>query len=287
MDKKMLTPAEITDYVEKVGIEKANNNWMKTLLLAILAGMFIAMGAYGSTMASHSVTNVGLQKAVAGLVFPVGLLFVLICGAELFTGNALLSIAWAEKKITAWQMVRNWIIVFVGNFIGSIIIAALVYYSGFLSVGTLGGYAVKVAATKASLSFGPALASGILCNIMVCLSVWGSYAAKDITGKVMMGFIPIFVFVISGYEHVVANMYYFTIGLLAKTNEAFIEASHVAPEKLSHLTVGGIFNNILPVAIGNITGGALFVGLAYWAIYRYIPSKNVVEVKEKEKKISA
>lgn len=283
MDKKMLTPPEITNYVEEVGIKKANNKTAQTLLLAILAGMFIAMGAYGASMASHSITNnVGVQKVVAGVVFPVGLLFVLICGAELFTGNALLSIAWAEKKITLGQMFKNWTLVFIGNFIGSIIIAALIFYAGLLSTGTLGGYAIKVAATKASISFGPALASGILCNIIVCFCVWGTYAAKDVTGKVLMGFVPIFVFVISGYEHVVANMYYFTIGLLAKTNAAFIEASHVTPEKLSHLTVGGIFNNLIPVTIGNIIGGAVFVGLAYWAIYKYIPSKNVIEThKEK------
>lgn len=281
MDKKMLTPAEITDYVEEVGIKKANNKSMQTLLLATLAGIFIALGAYGSSMASHSVTNVGLQKTVAGVVFPVGLLFVLICGAELFTGNALLSIAFAEKKITLGQMLKNWTLVFIGNFIGCIIIALLVFNAGLLSTGTLGGYAIKVAATKASLPFGQALASGILCNIIVCFCVWGSYAAKDVAGKVLMGFIPIFVFVISGYEHVVANMYYFSIGLLAKSNEAFVELSHVAPEKLSHLTVGGIFNNIIPVTIGNIIGGAVFVGLAYWAIYKYIPSKKDVKKQEK------
>jgi formate transporter len=282
MDKKMLTPAEITNYVEEVGIKKANNKVAQTLLLATLAGMFIAMGAYGASMASHSITNIGVQKAVAGVVFPVGLLFVLICGAELFTGNALLSIAWAEKKITLGQMFKNLTLVFIGNFIGSIIIATLIFYAGLLSTGTLGGYAIKVAATKASIPFGQALASGILCNIIVCFCVWGTYAAKDVTGKVLMGFIPIFVFVISGYEHVVANMYYFTIGLLAKTNAAFIEASHVTPEKLSHLTIGGIFNNIIPVTIGNIIGGAVFVGLAYWAIYKYIPSKKVVNThKEK------
>jgi len=283
MDKKMLTPAEVTDYVEEVGYKKANNPVMQTLFLGIAAGMFIAMGAYGASMASHSITNVGVQKVVAGVVFPVGLLFVLLCGAELFTGNALLSIAVAQKRITLGQMFKNLTLVFIGNFIGSIIIASLVFYSGFLSTGTLGGYAIKVAATKASLHFGPALASGILCNIIVCFCVWGTYTAKDVTGKVLMGFIPIFVFVISGYEHVVANMYYFTIGLFAKTNPAFIEASHVTPEKLEHLTVTGIFNNIIPVTIGNIIGGAVFVGLLYWFIYKYIPSKNVVQTKTKDK----
>ena len=267
MDKKMLSPEEVCRYVEEVGIKKANNKPMQTLLLGILAGMFIALGAYASTVASHGITDPGIQKFVAGIVFPVGLIMVLICGSELFTGNSLLSIAWAQKKISTGQMLRNWFIVWIGNFIGAFLIAALIFASGLLSTGTVGGYAVKVAATKASIGFGPAIASGILCNIIVCLSVWGTYAAKDITGKVLMGFFPIFAFIIAGFEHCVANMYYFSIGLLAKTNPMFIETSHVAIEKLDNLSVVGIFNNLIPVTIGNVIGGAFCIGIIYWIIY--------------------
>ena len=267
MDKKMLSPEEVCRYVEEVGIKKANNKPMQTLLLGILAGMFIALGAYASTVASHGITDPGIQKFVAGIVFPVGLIMVLICGSELFTGNSLLSIAWAQKKISTGQMLRNWFIVWIGNFIGAFLIAALIFASGLLSTGTVGGYAVKVAATKASIGFGPAIASGILCNIIVCLSVWGTYAAKDVTGKVLMGFFPIFAFIIAGFEHCVANMYYFSIGLLAKTNPMFIETSHVAIEKLDNLSVIGIFNNLIPVTIGNIIGGAFCIGIIYWIIY--------------------
>lgn len=267
MDKKMLSPEEVCRYVEEVGIKKANNKPMQTLLLGILAGMFIALGAYASTVASHGITDPGIQKFVAGIVFPVGLIMVLICGSELFTGNSLLSIAWAQKKISIGQMLRNWGIVWIGNFIGAFLIAALIFASGLLSTGTVGGYAVKVAATKASIGFGPAIASGILCNIIVCLSVWGTYAAKDVTGKVLMGFFPIFAFIIAGFEHCVANMYYFSIGLLAKTNPMFIETSHVAIEKLDNLSVVGIFNNLIPVTIGNVIGGAFCIGIIYWIIY--------------------
>lgn len=282
MDKKMLSPEEITTYVEEVGVKKANNKCVQTLLLGILAGVFIALGAYASSVASHGVSDPGLQKVVAGTVFPIGLILVLICGSELFTGNALLSIAWAEKKITTGQMLRNWTIVWVGNFIGAVLVAILVFSAGLLTTGTVGGYAVKIAATKASIGFGPALASGILCNIIVCLSVWGTYASKDVMGKIFMGFFPIFAFVIAGFEHCVANMYYFSIGLLAKMNPAFVEASHVSAEKLDNLTVGGIFNNLIPVTIGNVIGGAVCVGLVYWFIYRKCNKKNI-EVKEKRK----
>ncbi len=281
MNKSMLTPAEVTDYVESMGIKKANNKTVQTLLLGVLAGAFIALGAYGASVASHSVDNVGLQKVVAGIVFPVGLILVLICGAELFTGNSLLSVAWAEKKITTKQMLKNWILVFIGNFIGAILIAVLINAAGLLNTGNLGGYVIKVAATKANLSFGSALASGILCNIIVSLSVWGSYAAKDVTGKVLIVFFPIFTFIIAGFEHCVANMYYFSIGLLSKMNPIFVESSHVAPEKLEQLNIIGVFKNLLPVTLGNIIGGSVLIGLTYWFIYKGNSSKQTVKSKEK------
>ena len=237
MEKLILSPLEITEYVEEMGVKKASNKTGQTLLLGVLAGAFIALGAYGSAAASHSVTNFGLQKIVAGIVFPVGLIFVLVCGAELFTGNCLLSIAVAQKRISLKDMIRNLILVYVGNFTGALMIAALIYGAGLLELnnGGIGGYAIKVAATKANLSLSQGFFSGILCNIVVCLSVWGTYAAKEVTGKILMAFIPIFVFIVSGFEHCVANMYYFSIGLIAKTNPLFIEASHTAPEKLSKL----------------------------------------------------
>lgn len=281
MDKKMLSPDEITTYVEGVGIKKANNKCVQTLFLGFLAGAFIALGSFSAAVASHGISDPGLQKFVAGIVFPVGLILVLICGAELFTGNSLLSVAWAQKRITTGQMLKNWALVWIGNFIGAALIAVLLFYTGSLSTGTVGGYAIKVAATKANLEFGPALTSGILCNILVSIAVWGSYSAKDVMGKILMGFFPVFAFVIGGFEHCVANMYYFTIGLLAKTNPTFVEMSHVTPEKLDNLNILGVIKNLVPVTIGNIIGGAVLVGLTYWFIYKKC---NTVKMDIKENK---
>lgn len=281
MSKNMLSPLEVTEYVEEVGVKKAKNKSIQTLFLGILAGAYIALGAFGSAVASHSVTNFGLQKTVAGLVFPVGLLLVLICGAELFTGNCLLSVAVAQKRISIKDMAKNLLIVFIGNFIGTVLIALLVYGAGLLDFnsGAVGGYAIKVATGKVNLTITQALFSGILCNIIVCLAVWGSYTAKDISGKVLMGFIPIFVFIISGFEHCVANMYYLTIGLLAKGNPVYVEASHQTAEKLANLNVMGIIHNLIPVTIGNIIGGSILIGLTYWFIYKK-SEKNKEIIKE-------
>ncbi|NEU04670.1 MULTISPECIES: formate/nitrite transporter family protein [Clostridium] len=281
MSKNMLSPLEVTEYVEEVGVKKAKNKSIQTLFLGILAGAYIALGAFGSAVASHSVTNFGLQKTVAGLVFPVGLLLVLICGAELFTGNCLLSVAVAQKRISIKDMAKNLLIVFIGNFIGTVLIAFLVYGAGLLDFnsGAVGGYAIKVATGKVNLTVSQALFSGILCNIIVCLAVWGSYTAKDISGKVLMGFIPIFVFIISGFEHCVANMYYLTIGLLAKGNPVYVEASHQTAEKLANLNVMGIIHNLIPVTIGNIIGGSVLIGLTYWFIYKK-SEKNKEIIKE-------
>lgn len=281
MSKNMLSPLEVTEYVEEVGVKKAKNKSIQTLFLGILAGAYIALGAFGSAVASHSVTNFGLQKTVAGLVFPVGLLLVLICGAELFTGNCLLSVAVAQKRISIKDMAKNLLIVFIGNFIGTVLIALLVYGAGLLDFnsGAVGGYAIKVATGKVNLTITQALFSGILCNIIVCLAVWGSYTAKDVSGKVLMGFIPIFVFIISGFEHCVANMYYLTIGLLAKGNPVYVEASHQTAEKLANLNVIGVIHNLIPVTIGNIIGGSILIGLTYWFIYKK-SEKNKEIVKE-------
>lgn len=274
MEKKMLTSPEILDETIQIGIKKgAKTHILQTILLGILAGAFIALGGYAASVASHSIENYGLSKLVAGIVFPVGLMFVLICGGELFTGNVLLFDAFMEKKISFWQMLRNWIIVYFSNLVGAFTIAFLIFNTGILesNAGKLGGYAVKVAVYKGGLTFTQAFTSGILCNIIVCLAVWGAYSAKDIAGKLWMIWFPIMAFVVAGFEHSVANMYYFSIGMLAKTNPAYVEASHVG-EKISKLDIGHIVGNLIPVTLGNIVGGAIFVGLLYWIIYKYIPS---------------
>jgi formate/nitrite transporter len=283
MEKQMLSPKEVCNYVESVGIQKANNQFIQTLILGILAGAFIAIGGFSAAMASHSIENVGVAKLVAGIVFPVGLMFVIICGAELFTGNCLLTVAYAQKKITLKKMLKNWITVYFANFIGAFIIVVLIYYSGSLSTngGKLGGYVIKVASYKCGLTFTQTFTSGILCNFVVSLAVWGSYAAKDVMGKVFISFFPIMAFVIAGFEHCVANMYYLLLGLFAKANPTYVELSHQTPEKVSNINFTHIAQNLIPATLGNIVGGGIFVGLAYWLIYKQASFKNV-DTKQKE-----
>jgi len=277
MNKQMLNPKEICDYVESVGVEKANNKFTQTLVLGILAGAFIAIGAFSAAMASHSIENVGVAKLVAGVVFPVGLMFVIICGAELFTGNCLLTVAFAQKKITLKKMLENWAIVYFANFIGAFIIVILIYYSGLLNTndGKLGGYVIKVAAYKCGLTPIQTFTSGILCNFVVSLAVWGSYAAKDVVGKVFISFFPIMAFVIAGFEHCVANMYYLLIGVFAKTNPNYIKMSHQTAEKVANINLAHIVQNLMSATLGNIIGGGVFVGIAYWVIYNKVELKNV------------
>ena len=282
MEKSMLSPKEVCNYVENVGVQKANNKFIQTLILGILAGAFIAIGGFAAAMASHSIENVGVAKLVSGVVFPVGLMLVLICGAELFTGNCLLTVAYAQNKITLKEMLKNWTIVYFANLIGALIIVVLIYYSGLLSTngGKLGGYAIKVAAYKCGLTFTQAFTSGILCNLVVSLAVWGSYAAKDVVGKVFISFFPIMAFVIAGFEHCVANMYYLLLGVFAKTNPAYVELSHQTADKVANINFTHIVQNLIPATLGNIVGGGIFVGLAYWLIYTKAASAKV-NTKEK------
>jgi formate/nitrite transporter len=282
MEKPMLSPKETCNYVESVGIKKANNQFSQTLILGMLAGAFIAIGGFSAAMASHSIENVGVAKLVSGIVFPVGLMLVLICGAELFTGNCLLTVAYAQKKITLKKMLRNWMIVYFSNFLGAFIIVVLLYYSGVLSTngGKLGGYVIKVAANKCALTFTQAFTSGILCNFIVSLAVWGSYAAKDVVGKVVISFFPIMAFVIAGFEHCVANMYYLLLGVFAKANPLYVELSHQTSQKVANINFTHIVQNMVPVTLGNIVGGGIFVGIAYWLVYI---KANPKEVESKRK----
>ncbi|MEG2353406.1 MAG: formate/nitrite transporter family protein [Clostridium sp.] len=273
MEKGMLSPGEVCQYVEDIGVKKTSNSFLQTLILAILAGIFIASGAFASQVASHSVANFGLSKLIAGVIFPVGLMFVVICGAELFTGNCLLSVACAQKRIKPKDLLRNLTIVFIGNYIGATLIAVLVYFSGAFSLNdaALGGYILKVAYKKSTMSFIQAFSSGIVCNILVCLSVWGTYASKDVVGKVFMAFFPIMAFVVTGFEHCVANMYYLTAGVLAKGGDVYYKASNLNFDQLNKIDAKHIVANLIPVTLGNLIGGGVIIGLSYWIIYKYIP----------------
>ncbi|MCT4598848.1 MAG: formate/nitrite transporter family protein [Vallitalea sp.] len=263
------SPKETYDVVEEVGVKKTHKTWNQSVVNGILAGMFIALGGYAAAVSSHSIPNYSLAKLVSGFIFPVGLILILCCGAELFTGNILLNVAVLEKKIKVNSMLKNWVLVYIGNFIGTLIIVFLIYHSGLLSSNhdALGGYAVKVATKKAELGFSVAFIRGILCNILVCMAVWASYAAKTATGKVLLIHIPIMAFIISGFEHSVANMYYLGLGFLAKNTPEFVEASHMG-EAVSEINIHNMIGNLIPVTLGNIVGGAVFICGLYYLSYR-------------------
>ncbi|MCG1024134.1 MULTISPECIES: formate/nitrite transporter family protein [Dehalobacter] len=275
MEKMFKTPSEITEGFVEYGKNKTNSSILKLLLLAILAGAFIAFAAEGSNTAIHTITSVGLGKALAGALFATGLMMVVITGAELFTGNTLIVVSCMEKESRWLKMLRNWTIVYVGNFIGSMLIVLFILYSGQFdfSAGLLGGFTIKVAAYKTGLTFPKAFFMGILCNWLVCMAVWMANAAKDITGKLLAIFFPIWLFITSGFEHCVANMYYIPAGILAKANPTWVAQAAtlgVTPEKLAHLNWGTfVVNNLIPVTLGNIVGGSLFVGIIYWMSFMY------------------
>jgi formate/nitrite transporter len=274
MDNNFFTPAQIVENNIKSGVNKANLKLSKMILLGIFAGMFIAIGAEGSNLSVHNISDVGLARTLAGTVFPVGLMLLVIIGGELFTGNCMLTMALADKQIRVSQMLRNWIVVFFSNMAGAVFMALLVCASGQFdySDGGLGAYTIKVAMGKTGLEFSKALISGILCNFLVCVAVLMAASAKDIIGKIFAAFFPIMVFVISGFEHCVANMYYIPAGMMAATNDKYVEKAcelygYTADQISSQLTIGNFFGvNLLPVTIGNIIGGGIIIGLGLYVI---------------------
>ncbi len=261
------TPAEIIEANMKGGEGKVTLPLWKMILLGIMAGAFIALGGATSSTAAHMVSNVGLARLVAGCVFPVGLMIIVFVGGELFTGNCLTIMGVLDGRFKISAMVKNLVVVWLSNLVGALIIDLLVYYSGNLdySSGVLGAYTIKVAVGKASIGFGKGIASGILCNIIVCLAILMAGAARDIAGKVLAIFFPIMAFVVGGFEHCVANMFYIPAGMLAAMNPDYVakamETYSLTADQLSVLSLSGFFTNMIPVTIGNILGGMLFIGL--------------------------
>ena len=247
---------------------------LRMILLGIFAGMFIAGGASASSLAMHAISNVGLARLVAGAIFPVGLMMIVLVGGELFTGDCLMIMGCVHGKFTAAKMVKVLVVVYLSNFLGSILFAELVNLSGQYSYtnGLLGAFTIKVAIGKVNLSFGAAFASGILCNIFVCMAVLMAMAAKDISGKIWAIFFPILAFIVSGYEHCVANMYYIPAGIFAKANTTYaslaMESYGYATLQLDSLNwVNFVVKNLVPVTLGNIAGGMVFVGLPLYLIH--------------------
>ncbi len=274
MQSNFLSPAEVAELVVGVGQRKAEMSVTNQLILGVMAGAFIAFGAAGSCVAVHTVESAGVAKALAGALFAAGLIMVVVAGGELFTGNSLMLMALAEGRISPWQLLRSWIVVYAGNFAGALLTAGLVCLSGQwgMSGGLLGASVIKTAAGKTALSFQNAFFLGILCNWLVCLAVWMSFAARDIAGKVLVIFFPIWIFVTSGFEHSVANMYYIPAGILAAADPALAERAAsvgLSPEALANLNWGAMLQaNLLPVTLGNVVGGGVLVALACWFVYR-------------------
>ncbi len=273
MNSNFSTPSEIADFTVNIAVKKANMTITSQFILGILAGAFIAFGAEAANMASHTITDISTAKLIGGLIFPAGLILVLTAGAELFTGNNLMLTALCERKITTSALLRSWTVVYLGNLAGSVLTALLISWSGQLDYtgGLLGGFTLKTAVGKISLPFFRAFVLGILCNWLVCLAVWSSFGAKDGISKAVCIFFPIWLFIASGFEHSVANMYYISIGILAKSDPSYVTKAlelGASQSGINALNWTAMFtDNLIPVTLGNIIGGAGFVGLVYWFVY--------------------
>lgn len=266
-------PAEVVEANINAACTKVKMPIWKMILLGVLGGMFIACGASSSSVAMHNISNVGLARLVAGAVFPVGLMMIVFIGGELFTGDCLMINGVLDKRYSVWSMLRVLLIVWFSNLIGSVVIAFLAYTAGRYNFtnGLLGAFTIKVALGKVNLSFGTAFASGIACNVFVCAAVLMAAAAKDIEGKVWAIFFPILAFVVSGYEHCVANMYYIPAGLFAMQNETYVQRAMeeygYTAEQLSGLNLANFFvKSSIPVTLGNMVGGMLFLGVILYFV---------------------
>ena len=266
-----IPPPEMAERMEDVGVKKAYLGFWSLFALAVLAGAFIGLGAEFSTLVvTDSGLGFGLSKLLGGLVFSLGLILVVIAGAELFTGNNLIVMAWVSGKLSLGQVMRNWIIVYFGNLAGSLLTVLLVYltrqwtFAGY----HVGATALGIANAKVNLTFAEALSRGILCNALVCLAVWLCLGGRSVTDKILAILFPITAFVASGFEHSIANMYFIPMGLLLKGEPQVVAAAGMSAADLVNLNALGLAGNLISVTTGNIFGGGFMVALAYWFIYR-------------------
>jgi formate transporter len=268
-------PPEMAHKAESIGIRKANMDFWSTITLAVLAGAFIALGAiFATTVIAGAGDKLayGVSRLLSGLVFSLGLILVIVAGAELFTGNNLIVMAWAGGKVSTYALLRNWGYVYLGNFIGSIATAFIVFVGKQYTFGNgaVGLNALNIANAKAGLGFVQALALGVMCNALVCVAVWLCFSARSTTDKILSIIPPISAFVAAGFEHSIANMYFIPIGLFIKQwgTPQFFQAIGKTASDFPNLTWYNFFvGNLLPVTIGNIIGGAVMVGLVYWFVY--------------------
>ncbi|MGN1153436.1 MAG: formate/nitrite transporter family protein [Candidatus Gastranaerophilaceae bacterium] len=271
--KDCLTPNSVAhELADSVMPMKASFRKSKAFVLAIAAGAFIAFGAQVSLTVMTGTESIswGFAKLIGAMTFATGLMMVVLTGAELFTGNVMMTFAVIENKVSIWKLLKNWSIVYAGNFIGSVILAVLIYFSGCShnSHDALGVMGLSTAYTKATLPFVEAFTRGILCNWLVCLAIWMASSSRHVIGKIFAIFFPIMTFVASGYEHSIANMYFLTNGLFLKHTPDIVAASGFTAEQLSNLTVKScVINNLIPVTLGNLVGAIVFVVLLFWTAY--------------------
>lgn len=274
------TADKIMENYENSSYNKMVKSPFEIMVAAVLAGMFIAFGASSSNVAAFGIEDVGMARTLTGCVFPVGLMLIVLVGGELFTGDCLMFAGFLDRRYKARQMARVLIFVYLGNLLGSAVLAWLIACSGQWNYGSgaLAAYTIKIAYGKVHLSFGRALISGILCNILVCFAVLTAGAAKDVTGKIWGCFFPILAFVLAGYEHCVANMYYIVAGIIAASKPEYaakaMELYGYTEQELASLNFGSMFAvNLLPVTIGNIVGGMVFVAMPMY----YLTKKRDVK----------
>jgi len=268
--KMMKTPAELAKAACSVSKVKGNLSVRQMMLMGILAGAYIAFAGWLMTVVSHDMTQhfgSGVTRLMSGAVFSVGLMMVVISGSELFTGNCMMPLGYLAGCTPMKKILRNWGWVYLANLIGSILLAALIYFSG-LADNAVGGRALQVASGKMALPMVQGFFRGILCNWIVVLAVWMSMAATDIIGKVWAIFFPIMTFVAAGFEHSVANMYFMSLGLMLKGNTAAVTAAGLSDQALGAVSLGGFFSNLIPVTLGNMVGGILFVAVFYYFIFK-------------------
>lgn len=277
MDERefLRTPQQLLAKYVKGSVTKTTNPVWQTLLLGVLAGAFISLGAVGSSVSMYGIENTGLSRTLGAAVFPIGLMLVILIGGELFTGDCMMVIGVWDKKYSVLSLMRCLSLVWISNLAGAVMIAILNVNSGQFgfSDNALGAAVIRTAVSKVNIPFGTSIISGILCNVLVCAAVFMATGAKDASGKVWSIFFPIFVFVICGFEHCVANMYYLSAGIFALAKPDYVakavELYGYTGEQLATLNWGNMFLlNLLPVTIGNIIGGMLCVSLPVYLLYR-------------------
>ena len=256
------SPKQIAEKVDSIGVTKARLPLLSMVMLGILAGAFIGLGGlYFTIVKSDASLGFATQQVVGGLTFSLGLILVIVAGAELFTGNNLLAMAWADKKITTAELLKNWVVVCLSNFFGAVGVAALVFLSGHpeMNQGAIALTYAKIAAAKCDMPFWTAFFRGVLCNVLVCMAVWMALAGRSVVDKAVAIIFPISAFVAAGFEHSIANMYFIPLAMMLQSAGTVEVASSVG--------VFGFLGNLLPVILGNLVGGSVFVGLVYHIIY--------------------